>query len=78
MQMRDVEDGGKIIVAGEEADALFLLLGGTVRTSAVPAPWSDEPELSTRFPGPLDLAPAPRRARTIPAHSPPSGNRCTH
>ena len=49
-----------------------------VRTSAVPAPWSDESELSTRFPGPIDLAPASRRARTVPVHSPPSGNRCTH
>ena len=46
-----------------------------VRTVAVPAPRHDEPELSTWFPEPLDLAPAPRRARTVPAHSPSS---CIH
>ena len=40
-----------------------------VHTVAIPAPRHDEPELSAWFPGPLELALTPQRARTVPARA---------
>ena len=53
-------------VIWEAAGARSLV---AVHTVAVPAPRPDEPELSAWFPGPLELALTPQRARTVAARA---------